>query len=319
MIPLRFADQIQPGSFEYTSNHVVDNDLDLSLFNKRYRNDVSGAPAYDPAILLKIVLFAYSRGITSSRDIAQACRENVLFMALSADSKPHHSTIADFVTRMDEGIAPLFTPVLMVCNQMGLIGREMFAIDGCKLPSNAAKEWSGTHAELSRKQQKIDRAVAQMQEAHRSQDQRLEPEIQARQEAQIKKLEAASARIKKHLAAEPERIGRGKRGKPIKSNITDPDSAKMTQWPGAIWRVARRVSLMDGANNTTKGVIQGYNGVAAVDSKHQIIVHAYGEGPEQHALVAMLLGIKRQLHNASGTDQRILQTAQQFSQCLAIW
>ncbi len=162
MIPLRFADQIQPGSFEYTLNHVVDNDLDLSIFDKRFRNDTRGAPAYDPAILLKIVLFAYSRGITSSRSIAQACRENVIFMALSADSQPHHSTIADFVTRMDEGIAPLFTHVLMVCNQMGLIGREMFAIDGCKLPSNASKEWSGTRAELSRKQKKIDRAVARM-------------------------------------------------------------------------------------------------------------------------------------------------------------
>lgn len=81
MIPLRFADQIQPGTFEYT-----------------LRYDRNGAPAYDPAILLKIVLFAYSRGITSSRGIAQACRENVLFMAFSADSLPHHSTIADFVT-----------------------------------------------------------------------------------------------------------------------------------------------------------------------------------------------------------------------------
>ncbi|OMH38825.1 transposase [Motiliproteus sp. MSK22-1] len=130
MIPLRFADQIQPGTFEHTLNHVVDNDLDLSIFEQRYRNDTNGAPAYDPAILLKIVLFAYSRGITSSRCIAQACRENVLFMALSADSEPHHSTIADFVTRMDEGIAPLFTHVLMVFNQMGLIGREMFTKSG---------------------------------------------------------------------------------------------------------------------------------------------------------------------------------------------
>ena len=289
MIPLRFADQIQPGTFEYTLNHVVNNDLDLSIFEQRYRNDTNGAPAYDPAILLKIVLFAYSRGITSSRGIAQACRENVLFMALSADSQPHHSTIADFVTRMDEGIAPLFTHVLMVCNQMGLIGREMFAIDGCKLPSNASKEWSGTHAELTRKQRKIDRAVERMLTAHRSQDQSLEPEIQERQEAQIEKLEQASAKIKKHLATEPERIGRGKRAKPVQSNITDPDSASM---------------------KTSKGVIQGYNGIAAVDSKHQIIVHAhaYGEGPEQHALIPMVRGIKHQLHQASGQDESILQS-----------
>tara|TARA_R110002095_G_scaffold203396_1_gene185336 strand:+ start:136 stop:339 length:204 start_codon:yes stop_codon:yes gene_type:complete len=61
------------------------------------------------------------------------------------------------------------------------------------------------------------------------------------------------------------------------------------------------VSLRDETSNTSKGTIQGYNGIAGVDSKHQIIVHAqaYGEGPEQHALVPMLLGIKRQLVSAA--------------------
>ncbi|WP_205126779.1 transposase [Nitrincola tibetensis] len=189
MIPLRFSDQIQPGTFEYTLNHVVDNDLDLSVFESRYRNDYNGAPAYDPAILLKVVLFAYSRGISSSRKIAQACRENVLFMALSADSQPHHSTLADFIARMDEVIAPLFTHVLMVCDSLNLIGREMFAIDGCKMPSNAAKEWSGTHAELNRKKAKIDRAVGRMLKAHQAGDQQDQPlEVTARERAQIVKL-----------------------------------------------------------------------------------------------------------------------------------
>lgn len=288
MIPLRFADQIQPGTFEYTLSHVVDNDLDLSLFESRYRNDHNGAPAYDPALLLKIVLFAYSRGITSSRKIAQACRENVLFMALSADIQPHHSTIADFVSRMSDVISPLFTQVLMVCDGLNLIGREMFAIDGCKLPSNASKEWSGTRAELTRKQQKIDRAVDRMLATHRDQDQRLEPEVQQKQINQIEKLERVSAKIKKHLATAPERLGR--RGTPIKSNITDPDSAKM---------------------KTAKGVIQGYNGVAAVDSKHQVIVHAqaYGAGQEQHTLSPMLFGIRGQFRQLPDSDPFILRTA----------
>lgn len=288
MIPLRFADQIQPGTFEYTLNHVVDNDLDLSVFESRYRNDVNGAPAYDPAILLKVVLFAYSRGITSSRKIAQACRENVIFMALSADSQPHHSTIAEFISRMDEVIAPLFTHVLMVCDGLNLIGREMFAIDGCKLPSNAAKEWSGTRAELNRKQAKIDRAVSRMLTAHQQGDRQDQPpEILAREQAQIEKLEKVSAKIKKHLATAPERLGQ--RGTPVKGNITDPDSAKM---------------------KTSKGVIQGYNGVAAVDNKHQIIVHAhaYGAGQEQHTLEPMLMGIHRQFRQIE-PDSSILRKA----------
>jgi len=84
--------------FEYTLNYLIDNELDLSIFNERYQNDDTGAPAYDPKILLKIILFAYSRGVVSSRKIERACRENVIFMALSTDSRPHFTTIADFIS-----------------------------------------------------------------------------------------------------------------------------------------------------------------------------------------------------------------------------
>ena len=118
-----------------------------------------GAPAYDPAILLKIVLFAYSRGITSSREIERACRENVVFMALSADSHPHFTTIAEFISSMEEEIAPLFRNVLMICAQEGLIGRQMFAIDGCKISSNCAKEWSGTRADFEKKKEKLEKSI----------------------------------------------------------------------------------------------------------------------------------------------------------------
>ncbi len=106
----------------------------------RYQNDDTGAPAYDPAILLKIILYAYSRGITRSRQIARCCEENVIFMALSADTRPHFTTIADFISSADKEIIRLFLEVLMTCDEMGLIGKEMFAVDGCKLPSNASKE-----------------------------------------------------------------------------------------------------------------------------------------------------------------------------------
>ena len=93
LIPVSYDKQIIEGTFEYALNEIID-DMDLSIFESRYRNDETGAPAYDPAILLKIILFAYSRGIISSRDIAQACSENVTFMALSADTRPHFTTIA---------------------------------------------------------------------------------------------------------------------------------------------------------------------------------------------------------------------------------
>jgi hypothetical protein len=120
--------------------------------------------------LLKIVLYAYSRGIVSSRRIEQACRENVVFMALSADTRPHFTTIADFISSMDKEIIHLFRDVLLVCDDLGLIGREMFAIDGCKLPSNASKEWIGTRADFERKAAKLEQVIAHMMTTHRDHD-----------------------------------------------------------------------------------------------------------------------------------------------------
>ena len=74
LLPISYERQILPGTFEHTLSYLIDNKIDLSVFDGRYNNDATGAPAYDPALLLKIVLFAYSKGITSSRVIAQLCR-----------------------------------------------------------------------------------------------------------------------------------------------------------------------------------------------------------------------------------------------------
>jgi transposase len=159
MLPVSFAAQILPGTFEHTLARLVDEEFDLEVFEVRYRNDETGAPAYDPAILLKVILFAYSRGVTRSREIERLCRENVVFMALSADSQPHFTTIAGFIASLDGEIVTIFRNVLLVCDEAGLIGREMFAVDGVKMPSNASKSWSGTREDFGKKVQKMERAV----------------------------------------------------------------------------------------------------------------------------------------------------------------
>jgi len=94
MIGINFENQLQPGTFEYAVHYLVDNKLDLSSFDATFHNDDCGRPAYDPAILLKIILFAYSRGITSSREIDWCCRNNIIFKALSCNTEPHFTTIA---------------------------------------------------------------------------------------------------------------------------------------------------------------------------------------------------------------------------------
>ena len=271
-IPVSFEKQILPGTFEYTLNHLIEHELDLSYFDDRFKNDDTGAPAYSPKLLLKIILYAYSRGITSSRKIEQACRENIIFMALSADTQPHFTTIADFISTMDTEVIHLFRNVLLICDEMKLIGRDMFAIDGCKLPSNAAKEWSGTKAELTNKKKKMEKAIRHMLKHHREEDRRNTPVDEARRSKEkqtINKMKQHVKKLKDWLDDNDDKPG--KSGKPKKSNITDNESAKM---------------------KTSKGVIQGYDGVASADSKHQVIIdaQAFGEAQEHDLLQPMIEG-----------------------------
>ncbi len=232
-IPISFDKQILPGTFEHTLHYLIDSEIDLSVFDLRYKNDETGAPAYDPAILLKIVLYAYSRGITSSRKIEQCCRENVVFMALSADTQPHFTTITDFISSLDQEIVKLFLEVLLICDEMGLIGKEMFAVDGCKLPSNASKEWSGTKAELSKKKEKMEKAIHQIIARHREMDKTEANEPIIDQEKQYAAtLKEKVKKIKEWLDDNDDKPG--KTGKPRKSNITDNESAKMKTSKGVI-------------------------------------------------------------------------------------
>jgi len=287
-IPIHFDRQILPGTFEYTLSYLIDDEIDLSIFDQRYKNDETGAPAYDPAILLKIILYAYSRGIVSSRKIAQCCRENIVFMALSADTRPHFTTIADFVSSLDMEIIELFRDVLLICDEMDLIGREMFSIDGCKLPSNASKEWSGTKADFEKKKQKMERAIRRILKKHRELDQTaVNDDVIDHDKQYIATLRRRIRKIKRWLDANDDKPG--KTGRPIKSNITDNESAKM---------------------KTSNGVIQGYDGVAAVDSKHQVVVHAEAFGvAQEHDLLEPMVEATRESFQAIGAEDDVFGKA----------
>jgi transposase len=273
LLPVSLTQQIQPGTIEYTITYLVDREVDLSVFDSRYRNDLTGAPAIDPAILLKIILFAYSRGVRRSRQIAQSCEENVVFMALSSDTRPHFTTIADFISSMSEQIIPIFRDVLAVCYTEGLIGRTMFAVDGCKIASNCAKEWSGTKKELKKKAEKIEQSVRLLVEGHRAADSAAgQPDQREKENRAIENLQAKASKIRSWLDSHEERIGT--QGKPVKSNIVDNESAKMP---------------------SSHGVIQGYNAVAVVDEKHQIVVDAevFGDGHEARHLSEVLDSVEQ--------------------------
>ena len=127
LLPVSLEDQLMSGTLEFAIHTLVEKRLDMSIFEGKYCNDETGRAAYDPKILLKVVLLAYSRGLISSRRIEQACRENVVFMALTCGQHPDHSTIAAFVSSLKDEILPLFRDVLLVCEEMNLLGGTMFA------------------------------------------------------------------------------------------------------------------------------------------------------------------------------------------------
>jgi transposase len=265
-IPVVLDEQIQPGTFEFALQHLVDEELDLTELDAKFRNDATGASAYDPRVMLKIVLLAYSRGLITSRKIEQACEHNVLFMAVSGDARPSYTHIAKFVRELGPQVSALFTQVLMTCDRLGLIGRSMFAIDGVKLPANASKERSGTHAELAHRAQRLDKAAAKIIALHQAQDEHGEP-LDSQRQARVDELKREAQATRDFIGKSPKRVNR--KGTELKTNVTDPDSAKMA---------------------TSKGVIQGYATQAAVDSAHQLIVAAdiIGSGSEQAMLLPMI-------------------------------
>jgi hypothetical protein len=211
----------------------------------------------------------------------QACRENITFMALTCGQCPDHSTIAAFVSSMRDEILPLFRDVLLVCDESHLLGGTLFALDGSKVPSNASKAWSGKISDLKRKKEKIEKQVRQLLRRQMEADRRGEEAGETGEDEslldrtkQIDRLKKNAKRIGKFLKEHGVRLGR--QGKEVKSNVTDNESANMM---------------------TSHGTIQGYNGQALVDFKHQVIVHAevFGEGQDHYHIGPMMEGAKENM------------------------
>ena len=230
--PVVLSEQIVPGSFAFALDYLVGNELDLTAMDAKFKNDEIGASAYDPRVMLKIVLLAYSQGSISSRVIEQACQRNVQFIAISGDSQASHTHIAKFVCKLSDQIKPLFGQVLMTCDAQGLIGRDMFAIDGVKLPSNASnasKERSGTHEELRHRANRLDQAADKILALHQAQDkQGLEEALEPKRQARIDALRNESKRTRAFLAT-PQGVLTAK----VKnSNPTSP-TPRAPRWPPA--------------------------------------------------------------------------------------
>jgi hypothetical protein len=198
-------------------------------------------------------------------------------MAIACNQRPDHSTIAPFVSSMKDQIKPLFRDILLVCDQEGLLGGSFFAIDGCKIPSNASKEWSGRISDLQKRKTKIEGKLKALVEDHieiDKQERAVKEKLAARRERHIRRLAQQADKLGKWLNENDKKFGAY--GKELHSNVTDNDSAKM---------------------HTSHGTVQGYNSQAIVDAKHQVIVHAeaIGKGLDNDNLPPVVDGAKENL------------------------
>jgi len=286
MLPISLQDQLVPGTLEHTLNRLVDENIDLSVFDERYNNDVTGAAAIHPKILLKVILLAYAKGMISSRQIERACHENILFIALSYGYAPDHSTIAAFVSSMQKEISSIFSDILTVCDELDLLGGTHFSLDGVKLSANVSKEWSGTIDELKHKRDKLQEKLQRVMEEHAQADKHPQVEIE-RQKKRERRFQLQVERLNEFLKDREPKLG--SEGKEIQSNAVDNESVKMP---------------------SSHGVVQGYNAQALVDSKHQVILAAEAFASQDHEnLKPMLEGAKKNVA-AIGNDETYFQGRQ---------
>ena len=280
LLPIVLADQLTFGSFEWALHYIIEERIDLQSFYDRYKNDDCGRIAYNPKVLLKIILFGYARGITSSRTLERACRENIVFMALCCGQCPDHSTIAAFISGMGPLAEKLFIEVLLICEEEGLLSGTHLSVDGTKLSSSASKEWSGTFSDLEKKKDAIREKVRDVMTQHEASDALPEDE-DLRFHKRIAKLNRSADRIEAFLATAEPRIGAQK--KEIQSNVTDNESTKMS---------------------TSHGVRQGYNANALVDEQHQVIVaaEAFGRGGDERNLGPILAKGQANLQSIGHAD-----------------
>jgi transposase len=279
-LAVNLKEQLVPGTFEYTLNKILD-EMELSCFDGKYQNDITGATAIEPRVLLKIILYCYSLGIISSRKIARMCEINLVVKALSGDTEPHYTTISNFISGMEEEAHAVFSKVVTVCYKLGLVGGKTFAIDGCKLSSNASKEWSGTKKELRKKYEQIKKQLKRVIAEHKENDVRGTAD-ESKEKEKVKELKHKAQRILEFLEGNEGKQGAG--GKEVKSNVTDNESGKI---------------------KGPHGMIQGYNGIAAADGKNQVViaVEVLGSVAEGQSFPVMLDKLETEMKEISGKEE----------------
>ena len=312
LMPPSLREWLAEGDLAWFILDAVDQ-MDLEGFYVAYRADGWGAAAYDPAMMVWVLLYAYCQGIRSSRRVARALERDVGFRVVAANQQPDFRTICRFRAEHEKALERLFVQVLWLCREAGLVKLGMVALDGAKVAADAALEANRSYEAI---EEEVQRMLVEAKKVDAEEDALFGPEQRGdklpeglgRRAERLKRLQEAKSRLAKeaedtakavqeHLKQrqmEEAASGKKKRGrKPkrieptptaeAKANTTDPDSRIM---------------------KARQGYVQGYNAQAIV-SRDQIIV-ATGVTPEANdvqQLEPMLETLERTLE-AAGIEDR---------------
>jgi len=157
MLPLDFEHTFPAGTYE---RFLVDtiNGFDLSRF-ENCEMDAGGETPYDPRALLGIVFLGFSTGTFSSRRLSLACVRDIRYMFVGGGNAPEHSTICRFLEKYRDAIKDLFTQILYIADNIGLIDYRTIAIDGTKIKGNASRQFTGSIADFESKRARLDAQI----------------------------------------------------------------------------------------------------------------------------------------------------------------
>jgi transposase len=278
-------------------------DIDLSPFYARYRQDGWGRAAYDPAMMVAIVLYAYAKGQRSSRGIERACVEDVAYRVIAANLAPDHVTINRFRSEHSDALAGLFGSVLTLCARAGMVKVGTIAVDGTKVHANASREQNADFEQIARgilkEAAEVDAAEDELygekrgdelpehlstsqgrrgwlREAKRQLDEERAKQARPIPRARPARLKEAKRRLEQELwvesranaAYEAYRVhGRASDGKRLGAAPTPYTPPEVPQG---------KMNLTDPDSRllkATRGYLQGYNAQAAVD-ENQVVIAA---------------------------------------------
>jgi transposase len=271
-MPASMREWLPADHLAYFISDVVDH-LDLSVIMERYAGEERGYPPYHPAMMVKVLLYAYCIGVVSSRKIEKRFCEDVAFRVLAANNTPDFRTISDFRKDHLKALAGLFLQVLKLCQKAGLVKLGHVSLDGTKIKANASKHKAMSYKRMKEEEARLETEVAALmkkaeavdqEEDHRyGKDKRGDelPKELAFRESRLQKIREARKALEEEAkreagaAASANKKHTGVPDNKAQRNFTDPESHIMPA-PGG------------------KHFIQAYNAHAAVDSARQVIVAA---------------------------------------------